>query len=765
MQLVFSLVAGLIIALALQLLLTNLGVALGLTVIGWAPQETDAAAESAAEASDASDTGASDRNLPITHLLGLGVALSFSTVIFAAALLTTEFSQISQPRRGLIFGIILWATSWLLLLWLSSTTLSSLADTVLGVAVKGVRRLVSALGQTLHSSPAIPATADRAMLRDLAASVAQVAEVQQQLPVLLRQQRDVLIAEISDRSDLSPDDAETVLADLESPTSDSNYPAVNSSGLLSQFDLPSWQQVLQQLLQRVDLSDLDLETLWQQWQSWQAEDPVHPDQSDPTEASHPTEPTLSPALGIIQQDAADYVRQAPAWSLQPERLKQEFQERIYDPEADPAQIKAQLAPLDRPQFVDWLQQRGDLAAETIDQVADQLCQVRTEVMTAVTSAPQEELQTNLETVDLAAVQERLLAYCRYTNLDLLTPEGLVEKVQTQFQEQGLSAKTYSSAVNQLDLTAIEAVLARRQGLSAEGQQTLLATLQSLGDQNSDRWPWNQAYETLTNYFQEIDWSAVSLEDVKPDVLDLLDKLEAGGNPLDLDWASLEERLSVPENLQSDLQDWLQVTGQRLSRPPRRWAERAGHSAQSLGQRLAHDLNHYWQYQAKDAFHPSQMAADLGHLLKDAWRSLPQPEDWPNPTDLADLVDTSTWREALEKRRDLTAEEIQQILDWGEAAWQQATQQLYSWIEAAGSAIRQWLETATHPLSSARQQVVDQIVAAQEQIQAQAAAAQADLQHRTDAARRQIAIAAWWLFFSLLASGSAAAIAGWLAVIY
>lgn len=763
MQLVFSLVAGLIVALALQLLLTNLGVALGLTVIGWAPQESKDAATDAA--SDASDSAASDLNLPITHLLGLGVALSCSMVIFAAALLSTEFSQISQPRRGLIFGVILWSAYWLLLLWLSSTTLSSLADTVLGLAVKGVRRLVSALGQALHSSPSIPKTADRAMLRDLAASVAQVAEVQQQLPALLRQQREVLIAEISDRSDLSPDEAETVLADLESPTRDSDYPTVNSSGLLSQFDLPSWQQVLQQLLQQVDLSDLDLETLWQQWQSWQSKDQASPDQSDPTAASPDAELTPSPASGIILQDAADYVCCTPAWSLQPERLKQEFQERIYDPEADPAQIKAQLAPLDRSQFVGWLQQRGDLAAEKIDQVADQLYQVRTEVMTAVASAPHEDLQTDLEKADLAAVQERLLAYCRYTNLDLLTSEGLTEKVQTQFQERGLSPKAYSTAVNQLDLAAIEAVLARRQGLSAQGQQTLLATLRSLGDEKSDRWPWNQAYEALTNYFQEIDWSAVSLEDVKPDVLALLDKLEAGGNPLDLDWASLGKRLSVPENLKSDLQDWLQITGQHLSRPPRRWAERAGHSTQSLGQRLAHDLNHYWQYQAKDAFHPSQMAADLGHLLKDAWRSLPQPEDWPDPSDLADLVDTSTWREALEKRRDLTAEEIQEILDWGETAWQQATHQLHTWIEAAGSAIRQWLETATHPLSSARQQVVDQIVAAQEQIHAQAAAARADLQRRTDAVRRQIAIAAWWLFISLLASGSAAAIAGWLAVIY
>ncbi|MGD1863068.1 MAG: hypothetical protein ACFB0D_00800 [Phormidesmis sp.] len=41
----------------------------------------------------------------------------------------------------------------------------------------------------------------------------------------------------------------------------------------------------------------------------------------------------------------------------------------------------------------------------------------------------------------------------------------------------------------------------------------------------------------------------------------------------------------------------------------------------------------------------------------------------------------------------------------------------------------------------------------------------DIQRSADAARGQVAIAAWWLFIALVSSGSAAAGAGYLAATY
>ena len=45
---------------------------------------------------------------------------------------------------------------------------------------------------------------------------------------------------------------------------------------------------------------------------------------------------------------------------------------VYDPKATPELIRAQLAKLDHEHFIGWLQERGDLVADQIETVADQL---------------------------------------------------------------------------------------------------------------------------------------------------------------------------------------------------------------------------------------------------------------------------------------------------------------------------------------------------------------------------------------------------------
>ena len=81
MEVLFSLVAGLMIAAVLQLLLTNLGIALGLTVLDWSPIAINESAPdslpSTADRSDDEDTSSSSEiALPFTHLIGFGVASS-----------------------------------------------------------------------------------------------------------------------------------------------------------------------------------------------------------------------------------------------------------------------------------------------------------------------------------------------------------------------------------------------------------------------------------------------------------------------------------------------------------------------------------------------------------------------------------------------------------------------------------------------------------------------------------------------------------------
>lgn len=694
MELLFSLIAGLIIAIAFQLLLANFGIALGLTVLDLSPQE---------EQSAASNTDIS--SLPITHLLGFGVALSLSTVLFVAGLLTTEFSEIAEPRRGIIFGIVLWATYWLLFIWLSSTTLSSIADSLLGTALSGGRRLMAAIGKAMGTQE--QESDDQAVLKELAAEVAQLTKEQQQLPQQLATQKEALLAEITQLADevaqtnsqtasppapvienaviedaiVSPSPSPSLLSRLDLPSRRQLLQrAADSLDLPSRrqllqraadsLDLPNGQQILQQVADHVDISDIadiDIQALWHQLRSHESGDNKN----------------------IIQIDVADYLSQAPVWMLRSDSLKETFYERIYDPEAAPELLKTQLSAIDHEHFVGWLQERGDLAADQVATVVEQLSQVKESVMERVSSVAQtaqadqtdQANQTGADPEALENVQNKLIAYCRYTNLDVLTPESLTEKVQTQLAENSLS----EGAIAHLNLQAIKQVLDRRQGLEPAQQKAL--------------------------------------------------------------WGTLQSGLSQPAS--------------HTLRAPRRWAVRSGQSAQHLTKKLATQVTYYLKHQDKSAFSPTQMAHDLTQMTKATVGSLPN-----NLPQWESLFDKTAWQRELEKRRDITTDEVQHILTAAESAWQHSLQQVNTWAETSWADLQETIDSKSDELlDTASKQVTEKLATAQQAIETQVDAVKADVQTQADAARGQVAIASWWLFISLLLSGASAGVSGWLAVMY
>ncbi|PSN20302.1 hypothetical protein C7271_02955 [filamentous cyanobacterium CCP5] len=201
--------------------------------------------------------------------------------------------------------------------------------------------------------------------------------------------------------------------------------------------------------------------------------------------------------------------------------------------------------------------------------------------------------------------------------------------------------------------------------------------------------------------------------------------------------------------------------QQFSGPPRRWAKRAGRSTQDFLSYLQTKLTQYLQFQDKSAFTPAQIAQDVADIVKSGLRFVPSfsglAEQIPDIS-----LDQQAWKHALENRRDLTAAEIQQLLDWLDSAWQRATGQLVTWGKDLYDQIS---FDPGQPIEAVRQQLIDLTEAVQAQLQAQATEVTAEVQRQANAVRRQVAIAAWWLFISLLGSAIAAGSAGWIAVIY
>ncbi|MEL6940101.1 MAG: hypothetical protein AAFO84_13000, partial [Cyanobacteria bacterium J06598_1] len=647
MTLVFSLVGGLLVAIAIQLVFANLGIALGLTVLDWAPvkgaaerikgnnQETDKSLET--EASPEAPEGGPQQSLPITPFLGFGVAVGFSGVIFISTLISVEFAQLFEPRRGIIFGLIFWSTYWLLFTWISSTTIAGIADSLLGTALKGGKQLVStlkeAVNQPTESAEKEP-SAERSMLQTLIEEVSELAENQKDLPTLLANQRETLLEEICDRTSLSTAEAETIVEELETPISSpippspTAAPSIAKQTLLSQLNLPSWQQVLRRTLDKVDLSDWDVETLWQQL-------PLDSDKVQYATAQF-VESATAVLPGVHERESTQPTKEQPT-------------------KAQPA--KAQ---------------------------------------------PAKAQPTKAQLAAIKAIQAKVISYCRYTSTDALSPEKLVDKLTTQQREHGL---TNDSDLLQttLDIKAIESVLSRRKKLTPEKRKKLIVALQHVcpSANESAAEPkettdisiqqfTEQAYETIEAQLKTVDWSKTSLEDIKPEVMLLLEQIERTSQGRSLDWSTLTSRIQLPATIKEDFINWFDARwrAQVQSLHP----AAAVQGTQHLSQQLAGQINHYLHHQEKSELSPTEIAQNLTQMVGSAIATLPQPSELANISEISELIDTDTWKQqlwnptqwraSLEKRKDLTAEEIQQILEWGEQVWEPKVQQVTSWLQAA-----------------------------------------------------------------------------------
>ena len=124
-----ALVVGVIMAFAFQLLFANLGIAVV------------AGPHSSTKRSD-SDENLGDTIRGIETKVGLGLMISVSLALFLSSFLAVKLSLVGSPMIGAIIGIIIWAIFFTLLTWFGSTAVGSLMGSIISTATTGVQGLL-----------------------------------------------------------------------------------------------------------------------------------------------------------------------------------------------------------------------------------------------------------------------------------------------------------------------------------------------------------------------------------------------------------------------------------------------------------------------------------------------------------------------------------------------------------------------------------------------------------------------------------------------
>lgn len=126
-----ALLSGIVMALAFQLLFTNLSVAAGISAIGTGAY---------ADVDDAQTLGGSIRK--IEAKIGIWAIFSSSMALFIACFLAVKLSLIESAFLGAIIGVIIWSSYFTVIMWLGSSAVGSLIGSFISTVTSGIQGLL-----------------------------------------------------------------------------------------------------------------------------------------------------------------------------------------------------------------------------------------------------------------------------------------------------------------------------------------------------------------------------------------------------------------------------------------------------------------------------------------------------------------------------------------------------------------------------------------------------------------------------------------------
>jgi polyhydroxyalkanoate synthesis regulator phasin len=234
-------IAGVILAFAFQFLFTNLGVAAWISTMGKSSSDRDR--------SESDDFGSSVRKVSVK--LGIATLISVTLSLFFACLLAVRLGLFVSSISGAIVGLTIWGIFFLLLVWVSSTTVGSFVGSVMSTATSGLQTLIGTVTAAVGAKSASKQVVETAE----AAAAAVKRELGTGLdPMSLRERLEDYIDAIKPPSL----DVNRIATDFERLLDDENLQEIAASGNLQNIDR---QTFLNLIANRSDLSKKDLDRI------------------------------------------------------------------------------------------------------------------------------------------------------------------------------------------------------------------------------------------------------------------------------------------------------------------------------------------------------------------------------------------------------------------------------------------------------------------------------------------------------------------------
>ncbi|MFB2770418.1 MFS transporter [Pelatocladus sp. BLCC-F211] len=434
----------------------------------------------------------------------------------------------------------------------------------------------------------------------------------------------------------------------------------------------------------------------------------------------------------LQQRVEDYLRNTNKEELNPEDIKRDFRTLLEDPQAGISALRARLSQFDRDTLVKLLSQRQDLSEQQINQILDNLEQVRDNIL----QAPQKLADQAKE--QYAQTARAIAQYLRNTNLEELNPESIQRDLEKLLENPQEGALALRDRLSQVDRETLVKLLTQRGDLSEEDVNRIIDQVQqAIG--NIVRAPRRLASRTtkqvldfeanLENYLRNTNKEELNPEGIKRDLQLLLHDPRTGVGSLSdrltkFDRSTLVALLSQREDISEAEANRIVDQIESVRNSIVEQYQQLQHRLQSIVDGIFARVRNYLNSLDRPELNYEAIQQDFAKLFDDPQVGLEALRDRLSQFDRDTLV------AILSSREDISPEQANQIIDR---------------IEATRDSILQRAERI-------QQEVNKRLATLKEQTKKQAREM-----------RKAVADAAWWLFNTAFASLVASAIAGALAV--
>ncbi len=321
--------------------------------------------------------------------------------------------------------------------------------------------------------------------------------------------------------DLTSEAMTSQLSQLAKMVSSTANPGSNLTNRALQFGLSA---LISQVMQNTNLSDLDVEKVSGQLQKLKGTLQGSADKL----GKQVTQAATSKPFSVVRADLESYLLSSPPWHLNRETIKQEFRDVIFDPQADAGAIRRELEGIDRNTFIEILSRREGFTPQRIQDIADQLEAIRTEVFNSVQMAESENQSQEL--------RDRVETYLKSTGKAELNPDAIGREFKLLLEDPEAGLDALGDRLGQFDRDTLVKLLGQREDINPEEANQIVGQLESTRDtvlsqakevQNRVQSEAQELRQKVEEYLRNTNKEELNPEGIERDLRTLFDDPQAG----------------------------------------------------------------------------------------------------------------------------------------------------------------------------------------------------------------------------------------------